>query len=555
MNLVFVIQRGELELKALLLAWSLRESHGKSLTLFAACPEHADWDQLQPGTLAALQRLDVTLLKFQPHFAPDYPIGNKIGLLGLLPEGQPGMFVDSDILSLQRWSVEDLLAGAAAAAKPADCATWGDEQRWSEVYALAGQALPQRRVHLTVSGQLSLPYFNAGLVAAREPAGLGADWLQLAQLLRECSLDLGQRYPWLDQIALPLAMARQPAWRALDERWNYPAHLRALGDTEINLCHYHQPGVILREPRLRRLFQRACRQQPHIAALAAEHPGWQPLLAGQGAPWLRKGKRRDFLITGVPRSGTSYICQLLDQQRNWLVINEPAEIFGLLDQRPDASGLALLHRQLREQIYRGEPVANKVENGRVVSDTALRDERQLYHPPLQGSDFWLGSKNTLAYMAALKRIRGLGWPVLASVRHPLDTLASWRNTFSHLREAQVTQLPVANPAFAAWSGEQRQALLEITNQSDAAVRRVLLWRLLARALLDNADWLTLWRYEDLTADPAAHVRRFNRQLGYRAWVPRLQGRSRQRGSQCDELERALLGDLCAVELRELDYEL
>lgn len=555
MNVIFIVQRGELELKALLLAWSLRQSHGKHLNLFAACPDYADWGEIAEATQAALKQLAVKLVHFKPEFAPHYPIGNKVGLLKLLPEDEQGMFLDSDMLSLQRWKPEDLLDGCAVAAKPADLGTWGDEQRWQQVYSLAGLDLPERRVRLTVSGQLSLPYFNAGVVVASRPEQFGETWLAATRLLHDCDLKIGERYPWLDQIALPVAMAKQDDWRGLDEAWNFPAHLRALGTTDVNLCHYHHPGVILREPRLRHLFRRACKALPYMADLARKHEHWQPLLKHEGMPWLRLPRRRDFLITGIPRSGTSLLCSLLDGQSRWLVVNEPIEVFDLLAQRPDASGLGLMHAQLRERIFRGEPIFNKVDNGKVVSDTALRDERVAYHPQVGSNDFWLGSKNTLVYLAALPMIRELNWPVVATVRHPLDSLASWRNTFDHLREARVDTFAVANPAFKGWSNAQRAALAEITCQPDAALRRVLLWRLLARVLLDNAHWLKLWRYEDLTTDVAGHVRQFNRIMGYRGKTAYTETRNRRRSRDGDVLERQMLGDLCAQELRELKYEL
>lgn len=555
MNIVFVVQRGELELKALLLAWSLRRSHGRALNLYAACPQYADWGEICEQTREALELLSVQLLVFTPAFAPHYPIGNKLGLLGMLPPDEPGLFLDSDMLSLDAWAPADLLGDFAVAAKPADMGTWGDEARWRKVYALANLELPARRVRLSVSGQLSLPYFNAGVVAARQPREFSQAWLEAAQLLHTCDLELGERFPWLDQIALPLAMSKQSSWCAIDERWNFPAHLRPLGVRRVSLCHYHTPGVILREARLLRLFRKACAEMPHIAALVAQYPHWSVLLQCEGAPIFLRPRRRDFLITGIPRSGTSLICSLLDRQSRSLVVNEPLELFDLVEQRSDASGIELLHAHVRELIYRGEPITNKVENGQVISDTKMLDKRAIYHPQLTSNDFWLGSKNTLVYLASLTRIRALGWPVLASVRHPLDSLASWRNTFDHLREANVGSFAVANPKFGAWSAEQRTAMNEIACQSDASLRRVLLWRMLARTLLDNAEWITLWRYEDFTSDMSGHVRRFNRLMGYRGRVARIEGRNRLRLKERDPLERSLLGDLCAAELRELRYEL
>ena len=86
MNIVFVCQKGELELKALLLAWSLRKTHGASINLIAACPEYKDWSDLSALTLSALKELSVDIKKFTPTFGSDYPIGNKISALGLLPK-------------------------------------------------------------------------------------------------------------------------------------------------------------------------------------------------------------------------------------------------------------------------------------------------------------------------------------------------------------------------------------------------------------------------------------------------------------------------------------
>lgn len=74
-------------------------------------------------------------------------------------------------------------------------------------------------------------------------------------------------------------------------------------------------------------------------------------------------------------------------------------------------------------------------------------------------------------------------------------------------------------------------------------------------LLDNAHWLKLWRYEDLTTDVAGHVRQFNRIMGYRGKTAYTETRNRRRSRDGDVLERQMLGDLCAQELRELKYEL
>lgn len=619
MNLVFVCQRGELELKALLLACSLRATHGANLRLFAACPDYHDWGHLHPHTDNLLGRLGVTRLNFVPPFGESYPIGNKLAALALLPDDEPGCFLDSDMLSLSGWNLTGLLAQTVSAAKPADLATWGKrlvdqdagqdnstsdataaqsqtqsqnqtqtqaqaqgQDAWSAVYAALKQPLPQRRVRTTVSGELSQPYFNAGVVASCRPYTLAQYWLEFARTIAAQEPPLPNLYPWLDQITLPAAMAVTGPWQTLTEEFNFPAHVRPLGDLPVALCHYHTPGVIMREPRLWAVILEAMGQHPQLLELAARFPGWTPVVnavrASQAAatqpavapaPELSatvtpapaillppaKSLPRDFIITGVPRSGTSYISSLLDSQQDWLVLNEPVEIFEQLFTRPDASGVALCHQVYRERVLHDLPIQNKVEGGKVITDTAKRDERVWYKPELTRGDFWLGSKNTLAYTSALDHLLQLGWPIIAMVRHPLDSLASWRNTFGHLAHAQVDQIAVTNPDYGGWRNWQRKALLEIAQQNDAAVRRVLLWRMLARTFIQARDDILLWRYEDLVNDPAAHLEQINRRLGYSSVDLPEPSSLRARTKHYDEQERDLLGDLCGAELRALSYQL
>ena len=560
-QLVFVIQRGELALKALLLAYSLRRHLGLAPRLVAACPEYADWGALDTAVLTTLQQLNVELLHFIPEFAPDYPIGNKVSALGLLNNDQPAIFLDSDMLCLAPWLASELLPATASeqlslAAKPADLHTWGSPAQWVQLQQALELAPTSQRVHCTVDGQLTQPYFNAGLVATYHPKLLSTHWLERCQSIRALEHPPEPIYPWLDQIALAVCSVTHVQQRyVLDERWNFPAHLRALPRSGINLCHYHRPGVILREPALLALVREAATKHPAIAQLLVEHVNWQPILQAKCPKFRAKHlDQRDFIITGIPRSGTSLVSRLLDQQKNWLVVNEPKEIIPVLLARKDASGIGALHRDLREQILLGQPIENKVRNGEMISDTALGDTRELYYPDVSGRYFRMGSKNTLAYLASLDSLQELGWPIVGVVRHPLDALASWQTTFSHLQEADPQQLPVVNSSFYGWSGWQRTALDEIAAQPDALLRRVLLWRLLAQTLLAQRS-IHLWHYEQLVVQPQAHIQRLRRSLGDYGRVQPLEYLSRRQRMPSNNPHRDCLGDLCAAELRALGYSL
>lgn len=558
-QLVFVIQRGELALKALLLAYSLRKQLAGTVRLVAACPDYADWGALDSQVLSALQQLNVELLHFTPEFAPDYPIGNKISALGLLNEQQPALFLDSDMLCLAPWTLAEVLPAQAAehlslAAKPADVLTWGSQEQWAQLQQGLGLPAINQRVHCSVDGQLTQPYFNAGMLATYHPQQLAAHWLQYCKSIRNLENPPQPIYPWLDQIALAVCSVTHVQQRyVLDEPWNFPAHLRALPRSGVKLCHYHRPGVVLREPALLALVREAAAKHKVIGQLLTEHSNWQPLLRAK-YPQLRSKHldKRDFIITGIPRSGTSLVSRLLDQQKNWLVVNEPQESIPALLARKDASGIGALHRDLREQILLGQPIENKVRSGEVISDTALGDTRELYHPDVSGRYFRLGSKNTLAYLASLDSLKKLNWPIVAMVRHPLDTLASWQRTFSHLQHADPQQLPVVNSSFYGWAGWQRDALDELAGQTDSVLRRVLLWRLLAQTLLAHSA-LHVWHYEQLVQQPQAHIQRLRRSLGDYGRAQPIESLSRRQRILSDNPHREYLGDLCAAEIRALGY--
>lgn len=556
MNIVFVCQKGELELKALLLAWSLRRSHGCSVRLIAACPDYLDWGEISEATRSAFIDLTVETQSFVPIFGESYPIGNKISAIKLLPNNEPGCFLDSDMLSVSYWNLDSVLAEADCAAKPADMGTWGgNAENWEKVYGLCGLELPSRKVRLTVTDKLSAPYFNAGFVATKESSELSEAWGRFAQILDSEQAALDNKYPWLDQIALPPAMQHVGSWSALSEFYNFPAHLRPLGELAIGVVHYHSPSVLLREPRLRDLFEEALNECAAIRVLANQLQHWKVLVESRLPTKSYNTEKRNFLITGIPRSGTSYLTSVLDSQQDWLVINEPKEIFSNLQSRTDASGIELYYAECRERVLLGQPISNKVKEGKVIEDTALLDRHELYHPAITRADFWLGSKNTLAYIAALENLVKLNWPIIAMVRNPLDTLASWRNTFNHLAEAKVSMLPVANPDFHAWTTQQRQALLEIDLQSDATLRRVLLWRHLVRSLLRHQQRIFLWRYEDLVADQQKYLKKINSILEYPASTKPRPTNIRGRHKDHDVREREMLMDLCAAELSELSYKL
>ncbi|MFO7640202.1 MAG: sulfotransferase, partial [Candidatus Competibacteraceae bacterium] len=218
---------------------------------------------------------------------------------------------------------------------------------------------------------------------------------------------------------------------------------------------------------------------------------------------------RALLITGIPRSGTSYLCRLLHGVRDAVIINEPRALYRRLN-RPDwPRALATLYRDLRADVLAGRPIENKLHGGQVIEDTAVTDRFETYTPRVAAPDFLLGSKNTLGYLARLSAAPDAlsGIAVVACVRHPVPTIASWKRTFPHLREAAVDRFAVGartDPLLAGW---QRERLTAIAATTELPHRRALLWCYLAELLLEHCPAGLLLRYEDLVAAPEAGLAR------------------------------------------------
>lgn len=521
-SFVFICQQGELEIKSLLLAASLKRFLRCDHELVAALPQpESRWGKPADATLHLLASLEVRQALITNPVDEGYPIGNKLACLSIETTADKIFFLDSDILCLREFS-HLFRFEQAFNAKPADLRTFGSEPgEWGRVYAALGLDLPTVPVLATVGNQSMPPYFNAGMVAVRRDAGLGEVWADCARAI-DANPAIGNKRPWLDQITLPVAVARLGLEvDCLDERFNYPAHLKPLDRQNLPyFCHYHSPDMLRREPLANALVVELVSEYPALRPLIEVLPEWRILLEPYTLkrtthlPFLRPSREADMrkaaeasdvVITGIPRSGTSYLCSILNRVSDCVVINEPAQIFPPLAGQMLPWGVPTLYRDLRRNILDGEPIENKLHNGEFIEDTAQVDVVETYLPVVSRPDFLLATKNTLAYLARLSELRRVmpSATMIVCVRNPLDTIASWKNSFDHLAQADVENFPVGNPQDSFFSIQARQRLEEISFTRNPAMRRALLWRHLAELILENRDRVLLLRYEEMVVQPAA----------------------------------------------------
>ena len=385
-----------------------------------------------------------------------------------------------------------------------------EENIWSELCSHMGLSVPTGRVVATVSRQLSYPEFDAGLLAVHGAVAstLADAWAAVLHILARNSR-VRQWLPSLESFALALAIHKAGiATDCLDDRYNYPVSLKPLtpGKPPI-FCSYHSPHIIRSEPWLTQLVQSIAEEHPTLKAVLSNDSEWSGLMLPYARHQFSTGevvpKEAVGLIGGIPRSGTSYLCSLLNRTGSSVAINEPPEVIMPLVTQVIPWGTALYHREVRRKILDGEPIVNKLNDGLPVEDTSTHNKRELYVPKIEADRFLLFTKQTSPYLVRVKQLkRAIPTAfIIACIRNPYDTIASWKASFEHLEKADVERFMVCNPNDPWLDAIARHHLLQIVKSEDNAIKRALFWRFLSERILEYRDDLLVLRYEDLVTDP------------------------------------------------------
>lgn len=251
-HIFFVADGQRLEIQSWLLAASLAHAHDGRSDVHIYAYASPEWlPQIGPVTRAVYDAAGVALrpLPPPPKWAKPYPHCNKL-LAATDPRGAGwSIFLDTDMVCLRDLTGLSDLPDDHVAAAPEGRATWGPDERWERAYAHYDLPMPTARVRLLRGDRPEhLPYFNAGLVAMPEaprPDGkrFAEHWLATA-LDFDHNCKIANKRPWLDQITLPLAMARFGyTAHVLEESWNYALSYRGsdIAQTpDAHILHYHR---------------------------------------------------------------------------------------------------------------------------------------------------------------------------------------------------------------------------------------------------------------------------------------------------------------------------
>ena len=489
---VFVCQSGELEIKALLLAASLRRNLRCEYELIAAVPTPASiWGELAPQTRALLEQLGVRIEAIVNPLAADYPIGNKLACLVVPTDADKIVFLDSDILCLRDFGQPDCLE-VPFAAKPADLRTFAAAaEAWQPLYAAAGVDLPSLRLPTTVSGEFGLAYFNSGVIFADASAGMGHAWIACARAIENVPAMREQRH-WLDQISLAIAVhERGLAYSGLDERFNFPAHLKPLTGELPFLCHYHWPRIIAREPVLVDFVRDLAQSHSYIAQRMRTEPSWSALLDGPARSSDTRvtagaaAATQTILVAGIPASGADELLRRL-RDTGARVLDEPEDLQPAMADAQTPWEIALRMDDLR-----------RLGSG---NDSAADQPAGLPQPAV-------GLKNELGILCRLEALRRVlpHARLAVCVRNPFDTIAAWKTRPAKELDAQIAT--VAALADSWLTRVERDGLVRIADLPNAAEKRARWWWWLAQRVLAHTHDVTIVRYRELITQPANLIAR------------------------------------------------
>ena len=162
---------------------------------------------------------------------------------------------------------------------------------------------------------------------------------------------------------------------------------------------------------------------------------WRPLKA-------EKSMARDIVLAGIPRSGTTLACVLLNQVPNTVALNEPFPMGGLVSQPNAHSQVEWLKNcfaETRDSLQKTGSAFCKAKDGQLrtnpfaehPSGNGLRQDvfaKQLvFFPSPRSGDFTLVAKHPNAFTVLLP-ILSPHFECFAVVRNPLAVLLSWNCT-------------------------------------------------------------------------------------------------------------------------------
>ena len=255
---------------------------------------------------------------------------------------------------------------------------------------------------------------------------------------------------------------------------------------------------------------------------------------------------RTWLLSGIPRSGSSLGCMLAGELPDTVALSEPIrqEEFSRVESADEAClRIEEFVRQVRERIL-VEGRAPSIQRGGKLDDNMVAGEFSAdglrvgqvsrgeieVHKALSGG-FTLFVKHNALFAALLPRLTG-SFECLAMVRNPLAVLASWQTVNLPVQQGRI-------PAGERFDTELNAALM---GEPDSLRRQIAVLNWFFARFLSHLERESVIRYEDLVSSGgAALFRRMGRNDAGRLPLENRNANPLYRGTDPEVLMEALTG--------------
>jgi hypothetical protein len=228
----------------------------------------------------------------------------------------------------------------------------------------------------------------------------------------------------------------------------------------------------------------------------------------------------DFVLTGIPRSGTSLLSALLC---------EPDDCFCFNEIHYDPRTLPYFFTRMRRRLVTGRPVPVKLDDAGALTTDTMGGQVQVQEKsfPATKRGVVIGSNVNVPYLDRIDEILAYGYRVLMLVRDPVYTLASWNSEKAQvIPEAHVTDEDM-NPR---WHHMRFDSVEREDRQAD-------IWEHYARLIWSLRDRFRIFSYESLTDAQETAMQEIYRYLGVTPPQETRQLRSMNIDSRFSGLER------------------
>jgi len=218
----------------------------------------------------------------------------------------------------------------------------------------------------------------------------------------------------------------------------------------------------------------------------------------------------DVILTGIPRSGTTLACSLLNRLPQSIALHEPmnpSDLIGLMYPGEFLQGVEAFFRRQRSSLIATGRAVSKVRGGKVpdnpfgtvVDQNGLRpstiETQQVYFNKRLCDGFRLVVKHPNCFTATLDALC-IRYSCFAVVRNPLAVLLSWHSISAPVNDGRI-------PFGEAFDPILRHAL---DVESDRLSRQIVILRWYFSAYASYLRPEHVIRYEDLVASRGRTLR-------------------------------------------------